>query len=193
MEAQLFEPGTIPDFTTASWYESRARAPHLEQEPHASRLRKTAEHVRDAIDFYDLATVVDLGSGDGGLLSLLDGIPCWGYDLQQSNVSGAVERAVDVRLGDILTGDLQWGDVAVATEVVEHLLDPSAFLQRVHAHSSVVVASSPWTETADSHYAFHAWAWDQDGYSDLFARNGWSVTRVDLVDMFQVITAVHSS
>lgn len=190
MEARLFAEGTVPDYTTPEWYADRDAAPHLEQEPHRSRLILTESHIRQAVKDYGVQSVVDLGSGDGGLLSLIRDIPSWGYDLQQTNVEASKARSVDVRYGDIVHGILQWGDLAVTTELLEHLIDPGAMVRRVAEHSKVIVASSPWAETPESHYAFHAWCFDRDGYKEMIERNGFDVVQQSSVDIFQVVTGV---
>lgn len=182
-EWQLFPPGTIPEWTTPAWYADRERAPHLEQGLHQGRLRLTAAMVRAA----NPADVVDLGAGDGGLLSLIRDIPAWGYDLQPTNLDGATERGVDVRYGDVVEGNIDWAELAVATEMLEHLVDPHRFVRRIADHARWIVASSPWTETGQSAYEFHTWCWDQDGYRALLEQAGFRVRRHETVDMFQVI------
>lgn len=196
-EWRLFPEDTVPECTLPAWYEGRARAPHLEEGAHRDRLLLAADMVRDAVDRFGVRSVVDLGSGDGGLLSLLQPFsfemdtPMWGYDLQRSNVTPAVlERNVDVRLGDVVAGEVEWGELAVATEMLEHLLDPHDFVRRVGAHSRVIVASSPFTETDQSHYEFHTWAFDMDGYRALIEQAGYHVERHETTSMFQVVLAV---
>lgn len=194
MQARLFAEGTIPEHATVEWYQSRERAPHLEEHPHIGRLHQAAELVHQAIAS-GAGSVVDFGAGDGGLLSLLANadrwadIAAWGYDLQPSNIEGARQRGVDVQLGDVLTGDIRWGDVAVATEMLEHLIDPHTFVRTIAGHSLFLVASSPAYETVDSHYAHHLWCWDMDGYRELVEQAGFTVTRHVLVDGFQVLLA----
>lgn len=189
-EWRLFPEGTIPEYTTPEWYEGRDHAPHLEQVGHRDRLMYTAAQVaHEAMNGH--RTLVDLGSGDGGLLSLLGpAIKAWGYDLQPSNVAAARRRGVDVRLGDVLTGDIEWGDVAVATEMLEHLIDPHGFVRMIAEHAKVLICSSPRLETADEHYEFHTWAWDSSGYRALVENNGWRVKRHTPVHGFQVLVAV---
>lgn len=187
-EWQLFEPGTIPECTTPEWYLDRERAPHLEQAPHVGRLQLTAELVREADPF----DVVDLGAGDGGLLSLIQNAVsnAWGYDLAPANLDGAKERGVDVRYGDVVAGDIEWGQLAVATEMLEHLVDPHGFVRRIAEHSKWIVASSPWAETGDNHYEFHVWAWDTAGYRALIEQGGFEVVAHKKDHFFQVILGV---
>jgi 2-polyprenyl-3-methyl-5-hydroxy-6-metoxy-1,4-benzoquinol methylase len=196
VEWRLFEPDTVPEWTTPGWYAGRERAPHLEQDFHQARLHKAAKFVEQAATDYGLRTVVDLGAGDGGLLSLLKtsdipGLKAWGYDLQRSNTDAAfAERGVDVYYGDITADHLEWGQVAVATELLEHLVDPRTFVRRIAEHSKVLVASSPAWETGDSHYEFHTFAWDYDGYRALLDQGGFDVIRHEDAGGFQVALGV---
>jgi hypothetical protein len=192
MQARLFEEGAIPAWTTPDWYAQRERAPHLEQPGHQGRLQLAAIYALRALEHPEARTVVDLGAGDGGLLSLLDIPDKWGYDLQPSNVQGALQRGVDVMLADVLHDPIAWGDVAIATEIIEHLIDPTGFLAMVAEHSRWLVASSPAFETAESHYAFHCWAWDQEGYAELIAGAGYRVIAHELTGDFQVLLAERS-
>lgn len=196
-EWRLFLEGEIPHCTTPEFYEGRARAPHLEEGAHRDRLLLAADMVRDAVDRFGVRSVVDLGCGDGGLLSLLQetsferDVPMWGYDLQRTNVNPAVlERGVDVRYGDAVNGEVEWADLAVCTEFLEHLLSPHEFVRRIGAHSRVIVASSPFTETDQSHYEFHTWAFDMAGYRALVEQAGFHIERHETTAMFQVLMAV---
>jgi 2-polyprenyl-3-methyl-5-hydroxy-6-metoxy-1,4-benzoquinol methylase len=192
---RLFEEGTTPPWTTAEWYAGRDRAPHVDEAVHRGRLDLAARMVRHAAHDLGLSTVVDLGCGDGGLLWLLDKVwpplDAWGYDLQQSNVTPAVaERGVDVRYGDVVSGEVEWAEIAVATEMLEHLVDPHAFVRRIAEHSKVLVASSPHTERPGNAYEFHTWAFDLEGYHELLEQAGFEVVAHETTGMFQVITGV---
>lgn len=190
IEHRLFAEGTVPEWTKPEWHALRDRAPHLEQSGHRPRLHAAAKFV-ETVWTPDM-TVVDLGAGDGGLLSLLEGIPVdrkWGYDLTPANINGALGRGQNVILGDCVDGIIEWGDIAIATEMIEHLLDPHTFIRRVAKHSQFLVASSPWTETRNAHYEFHTWAWDVGGYANLIESNGWSILGHITVSWFQVVLA----
>jgi hypothetical protein len=187
LQARLFEDGTVPVHTTAEWYASRERAPHLEEGLHRGRLLLCAEFVNTAIVEHAIQSVSDMGCGDGGLLSLINSAEAWGYDLQPSNVAGGKDRGVDVRLGSALADDVEWGELTVCTECLEHLVDPHAFLRRIP--SRFLVASSPATETAEHHYPFHTWAWDEAGYGAMLSAAGFRVERHEREGMFQVVLA----
>ena len=193
MEWRLFPEGTIPEYTTPEWYAGRLSAPHLEEPGHRERLIATAEVIIEL----NPSTVVDLGAGDGGLLSLLQAahISCWGYDLQQTNVDVAQNiRGVQVELHDIVNDFYSVGhgngDVAVATEMLEHLIDPHGFVDKIAQMYSIVVASSPWHETPNNHYEFHTFCWDLEGYRNLFESNGFEVVNQFIVQGAQIITGI---
>lgn len=199
MEAQLFEPGTIPECATPEWYAEREHAPHVDQPLHRPRLELAAELVTEAARDVDrgrgwFVTVSDLGAGDGGLLQLLSRLDlvCWGYDLQPSNVEAARRRHVDVTLVDVLAGQPVYGDIVVCTEMLEHLVDPHGFVKRLFDARSpqALVASSPHTETAESHYEYHLWAFDCEGYINMIEAAGWKVKTLRTTGMFQVVLAV---
>lgn len=190
-EWRLFDEGTIPECTTPEWYLSREHAPHLEQKSHRARLLLSANFVGQIAATSQLRTVVDLGSGDGGLLSLLGpALTVWGYDLMPANIAAAKDRDVDVRYGDVLHDPIEWGDIAVATEMLEHLVDPHGFVETIAAHCRALVCSSPWQERPGAAYEFHTWAWDFDGYRSMVEGGGWKVRTHQTAGPFQVVLAV---
>lgn len=191
-EYRLFKAGTIPEYTTPEWYASREAAHHLEEPGQRQRLMKTASILASVLFASGTRfSCVDLGAGDGGLLSLLGrNVEAWGYDLQPSNLDKASERGVDVRYGDVVNDDIEWGDIAIATEMLEHLVDPHEFVQKIGKNCKYLLASSPWNETEDNHYEFHTWAWDQAGYRALLEHGGFKVVRTALVFGFQIVLGV---
>ncbi|MDM4722760.1 methionine biosynthesis protein MetW [Micromonospora sp. WMMA1363] len=190
-EWRLFPAGTVPECTTAAWYRDREHAPHLEQDAHRARLMASAGFVALTAATRGYRTVVDLGAGDGGLLSLLGpAMTGWGYDLMPANLAAAKGRGVDVRYGDVLTDPIEWADIAVCTEMLEHLVDPHAFVRTVGEHARALVCSSPWQERPGTAYEHHTWAWDHEGYRMLVEQGGWVVQRQRSVGPFQVLLAV---
>jgi 2-polyprenyl-3-methyl-5-hydroxy-6-metoxy-1,4-benzoquinol methylase len=198
-EYRLFT-GDVADVSTFKFHEHRERAPHLEQGVHQGRLYKSYDFVREAVDRVEgrqvvPASVVDLGCGDGGLLSLISRLPwvnSWGYDFQPSNARGWEERNVKGYALNFVDDFENVGraDVYVMTEVLEHLTDPHGFVKKIHERGAQLIASSPWTEHAGSHDECHAWAWDQEGYKQLMWQAGFKVVRHETTGMFQVIHAV---
>jgi hypothetical protein len=135
-------------------------------------------------------SVCDLGAGDGGLLSLLPQVPRWGFDLQQSNVNAARARGETVSLLDVVNQPWSKGDVVIAAEFLEHLVDPHGMVRKIHdSGAEWLVASSPYTETIDSHYGFHTWAWDRAGYRFLLEDNGWDVKQQTTAWISQILLA----
>lgn len=189
VEDRLFPLGTVPEWTKPEWHAGRDRAPHLEQPGHVARLEKAAQVL--ARVWSPGKTVVDLGAGDGGLLSLLDIPPHakWGYDLTRANIEGAASRGQDVRLGDCVAGQIQWADIAITTEMLEHLIDPHHFLEIIRQNSEFLVASSPWNESKQDHYEFHTWAWNTEGYARMITEAGWQIIEHSTVSAFQIVLA----
>lgn len=204
MQWRLFDPADPPEWITPEWYAGREAAPHLEQEGHRERLLLTADMVRQALSLTGdpFAGVCDFGAGDGGLLSLLPEHIDYsiGFDLQPSNVDAALVRGITVNWQDVVTNWQQpqvWLDaqgesgVLVACEFLEHLLDPHEFVRRLYASPARhLVASSPYTETPESHYEYHTWAFDLDGYRALLEDAGWRVIRQETAWISQCLLAV---
>lgn len=188
-EWKLFD-GDPPEYTTVDWYAYRDHAPHLEEEGHRPRLLASAGMVAHAAFMWGLTTVVDLGAGDGGLLSLLGpALKGWGYDLAPANVEAARLRGVDVRYGDALGDAVEYGDIAVATEFFEHLVEPHQAAATIAGRCRALVASSPRVETDKAHYEFHTWAWDMPGYAAMLQGAGWRIVRHEPVGAFQIVLA----
>lgn len=199
MENRLFA-GKEAYVSTFDFHENRPRAPHLEQVLHRHRLELARDYVHQAINYLrvqdgiSLPTVTDLGCGDGGLLSILDpNVSAWGYDFCPANQAGWEERGVTASpLNFITAGSLNptavVGDVAVMTEVLEHLSRPHSVLRELsELKVRYLVASSPWTETLSLHDHCHAWCWDLSGYSEMMLDAGWAPVNHTTTGMFQVL------
>lgn len=123
-------------------------------------------------------SISELGCGDGSLLARIAysgvGARCWGYDLGLADIAYGRTRGLDLRYGDIVAGEgIEYGELIIASEVVEHIEDPEGFLRRLPGR--LLIVSSPASETGDWHNRIHAWAWDQEGYAELVTRSGWEV------------------
>jgi hypothetical protein len=159
-----------------------------------------------------LCDVSDLGCGDGGLLLLLKRIPdveAWGYDFAPANAPGWAERDIEAYATNVfdfsatngegtaglpINPEVMLGNVIVMTEVLEHLSHPHEVLAWLAAPTNggrgrYLVCSSPHTETAESHDACHAWAWDMVGYRAMIEAAGWEILVHDPVGMFQLVLA----
>ncbi len=177
--------------STREYHQDRERVDHLSQPWQSDRLHRAAAFIREA----NPASVVDLGCGDGGLLSLIRDIPSHGYDLQPSNADGWAERGVTGELVDVFNdrpADLKWAELAVMTEVLEHLDDPHGAVKWVGEHVKWVVASSPDNETPLEHehmHDCHIWGFDWPGFEELFTDAGFVIVDHAKVDWSQVLLA----
>lgn len=200
MQHYLYQGQPFP--FTPEWYRDRHHAPHLEQGVHRPRMQKVADlAVSSVVDFH-YGSVVDLGAGDGGMLQLIretaeaqkiEPPNMWGYDLMPANADFArYHRGVDIRFQDFDSDDIEWGDLVIVTECLEHLQRPENLVKRIFNNARGVIASSPSRETPQNHDECHAWVFDMDGYRALFRGAGFSV--VDHVEVrggydFQVLFA----
>lgn len=188
MEYRRFPPGQS-QVSTFEFHEHRERAPHLEQGAHRERLLTAAKFVKrwDGDDPRMDVKVIDLGCGDGGLVSeiMQMGIDVRGYDFQPTNVEGWIARGVD-QLCSAVNFVNDWGyisnaDLYILTEVLEHLEEPHEMVQRVADRGAALIASSPYHEHAGSIDACHNWAWDVPGYIAMLEANGMCVIGTELV------------
>jgi len=189
MEWKLFNKENI-DFVSSDWYKDRESAHHLEESTHIERLLITKDFVLKAINMGG-KTIVDLGCGDGGLLYLIKDEPykSWGYDLMPTNIDYAKNvRLVDARYTDFKNNDIEYADIAVMTEVLEHLEDPHKTIKNLP--SKFLIASSPYIENDESHYEYHLWAWDVEGYKELIENNGYKVIDTKLTEWSQILLCI---
>lgn len=188
-EWRLFDSDTA-HVSTAEFHADRHRAAHLEDPLHRPRLELAASFVLQAVEM-GAGSLSDLGCGDGGLLSLVQGhVAAWGYDFCPANTAGWAERGVRAEFLDVFGADrdrVAFGDITVVTEVLEHLTDPHGAVRWIGDHSRFIVASSPWTETDTAHDECHAWAFDLTGYLHLIKQGGFTVLHHERVGSFQVI------
>ena len=124
----------------------------------------------------------DVGAGNGGFLWELKKrhvVDAWGYDLMPENIEHAQKvYDVDVSFMDVTKGVLPFSDIVVATEILEHLVDPHGMVGQLRSVSRrFIVASSPAFETPVKHYEYHLWCWMADSYVRMFERAGWKILR----------------
>ena len=173
--------------STYDYHKDRERAPHLEQNWHRGRLFMAAKFIRKA----NPRSVVDLGCGDGGLLSLIKDIPSWGYDFCPANQEGWEERGVTAEFADVFNTDFEpkWGELVVMTEVLEHLENPHAVVEWVARNATYFVASSPLNERPEDHgdeLHEHLWAWDKEGFTEMIGKH-FTVMEWRSVDWNQIV------
>jgi 2-polyprenyl-3-methyl-5-hydroxy-6-metoxy-1,4-benzoquinol methylase len=201
-EHRLFDPAEPPEWLDPEWWRDREHCDHLGSPTgtHVARLREAANLAARAALMAECPAapyVVDLGAGDGALLSLLPRPlrkRSFGYDVINNDIIYAQRaRAVDVRPTANLFDDLDYpehplGPVVVLTEVLEHMADPHGFLAKLHARPEVryVVASSPHSETPEQHEWNHAWAWDCRGYLAMFRAAGFKGVEYHEVEWSQL-------
>lgn len=201
MEYRRFAPGESV-VSTFDYHKDRERAPHLEQPIHRWRLDTAAGMVEEFVSVYaplrQPTWIVDLGCGDGGLLSLLkrmlnqDLVTLNGYDFQPSNATGWSERGVNAWSLDFVSywDQVISADLYVMTEVLEHLEDPYQMLTNVHERGAAVVCSSPWVEGPGNIDGSHNWAWDVAGYNEMLVKTGFVPVKYATNEIFQVHLAI---
>jgi hypothetical protein len=202
-EHRLFDPAEPPEWLDPEWWRDREHCDHLGSPTgaHVARLREATNLAARAAlmaDYSAVPYVVDLGAGDGALLSLLPQplrSSSYGYDIIRADVQYATKvRDTDVSQRNIANEfDQQYftlplGPVVVLTEVLEHMADPHGFLAKLHERPEVryVVASSPHSETSEQHEWNHAWAWDCRGYLSMFRAAGFKGVEYHEVEWSQL-------
>ena len=177
MEYKLF---TEPRFHDAQFYKDIELANHWEQPGHGERLRMTFVRCAELLlEHPDIQTVSDWGCGNGRLLEELQRMfpqrRYYGCDLLPANVEDAKLRGYPVHYHDFVNDPTVTGNLAILTEVLEHLIDPHGLLKRLASYPDChwIVASSPANETKEEHYEFHSWVWTEWSYETMFSENGW--------------------
>ena len=178
---KLFE--APPDFISAEWYKDRAVSDHIHEAAHRGRIIRALADVCYLLDFdTENKTVGDFGCGNGGMLwrlkERMPDVESWGYDISPLAVEWATEKyGVKATVKDFINeDDLRFPDVAILTEVLEHLVEPVGLLRKLkNGNVRWVVATSPMWETQERHYEYHLWAWDGAGFKKLFAEAGYFI------------------
>jgi 2-polyprenyl-3-methyl-5-hydroxy-6-metoxy-1,4-benzoquinol methylase len=187
-----------PYFSTQEFHNDREAAPHIEQHGmQRDRLVLAAEFIKELINKHGITTVSDLCCGDGGLLEYLkpffeaNNVTAWGYDFQPANVRDAIyKRKVDVSFADVMNDDIEFGELSIMTECLEHFADPHAMVKRVSKNSDFFVISGPNGETPEAHYEFHTWGWSWPAYEKLLTNEQYKIVRHEESTIFQVMAGV---
>lgn len=184
-----------PHSHDAEWYKDREMADHINQEGHRPRLMQVQDLLLQILEQSPELTICDFGCGNAGLIreiqSKVNNV-IWGYDLQPSNIEDAHKKGNvnNVFYKDFIQdSDIKYPDIAICTEVLEHLVDPDAFLVKLLENGvKYVIASSPDYETPSYHAPFHLWVFNGNSYMDMFIDSGWDVI-LHHKDHFQYIVA----
>jgi hypothetical protein len=203
-EYRLFDPEDPPPWLDPEWWRDTPNCNHLAHPAgvHNARLEAVADLVVGLFIDRKVASAVDMGAGDGALLELVrsrgSGVaePIWGYEIIRDSVRYARDvRGVKVAHANVVAGrtdpdgPLDWGDLVICTEMLEHLADPHAWARTMAQNARWLIASSPWNETPRRHEDNHAWAWDAAGYREMLTAAGWEVREQRLVTWSQVVVA----
>jgi hypothetical protein len=117
----------------------------------------------------------------------------WGYDLLPANVKDAHSKgnSNNIFYQDFITNEvgIEYPNIAICTEVLEHLVNPDEFLKRLLDNGvQYIIASSPDYETPTYHAPFHLWVFNGDSYREMFEQAGWEVV-LHHKNFFQYIIA----
>jgi 2-polyprenyl-3-methyl-5-hydroxy-6-metoxy-1,4-benzoquinol methylase len=183
-----------PHSHDAEWYKDREAVDHINQSGHRPRLLTAHEYLDEILKTQTIQSVADFGCGNGGLMREIKranpDLEIWGYDLCPANVLEAKDRGSNVELVDfVLETDLKYPEVVICTEVLEHLVDPDAFLKKLLDNGvKYVIASSPNYETPTSHEDYHLWVFQDNSYGDMFTEIGFEVLKQEK-SLFQFVVA----
>lgn len=184
-----------PHSHDAEWYKDREVADHINQSGHRPRLMQVQDFLLQILEQFPDLTICDFGCGNAGLIREIESKvsnKIWGYDLCPANVEDAHEKGNkdNVFYKDfVIESDIEYPDVAICTEVLEHLVDPDTFIKKLLDNGvKFIIASSPDYETPDYHAPFHLWVFNGDSYKEMFVDAGWNVV-LHHKDYFQYIVA----
>ena len=190
MEHKFFDEPRCHD---TAFYDTRAAADHINQAASALRIHIAAAYAAYIARFHGVRSVGDFGAGTGGLLMLLqgsllpEGLRLYGYDLCPANVAVAQERGLDVVQRDFVNEGVEWPDLLVMTETVEHLVDPHGFLKRI-PRGTWAVFTVPLADDGKRHDKTHLWGWTEKSFPRMCMAAGFDVHIWDeMLDKFQVL------
>jgi len=183
-----------PHSHDAEWYMSRESADHINQSNHRPRLLKALNMLIELVGENKDYTICDFGCGNGGLIRTIEQHlknKIWGYDLCPANVNDSILKgSKNIFYKDfIIQNDLDYPDIAICTEVLEHLVDPDTFLKKLlNNNVKYIIASSPDYETPTHYEPYHLWVFNGNSYREMFESIGFHVLKHERIG-FQFILA----
>ena len=190
MENRFFEEPRCHD---RAFYDNRPAADHINQASSALRIHLAVGYAAYVVRFQKVRSVGDFGCGTGGGLMLLsrsllpEGVRLYGYDLCPANVEMARSRGLDVVRRDFVNEEVEWPELMIMTETLEHLIDPHGFLKRI-PRGTWVVLTVPLADDGKRHDTTHLWGWTEKSFPRMCAAAGFDVHRwEELMDKFQVL------
>lgn len=184
-----------PHSHDAEWYKYRDVADHINQINHRPRLIQVQEYLLELLENHPNYTICDFGCGNAGLIREIQSKvtnKLWGYDLCPANVNDAHQKgnSDNVFYKDFINdADINYPDIVICTEVLEHLVDPDSFIKKLLNNGvKYIIASSPDYETPNNHEPYHLWVFNGDSYKHMFIDAGWDVL-LHFKENFQYIIA----
>ena len=187
-----------PHSHDAEWYKDREVADHINESGHRPRLMQVLDFLLQILEQHPDLSICDFGCGNAGLIREIESKvsnKIWGYDLCPANVEDAATKGnQNVFYKDfVIEDDIMYPDIAICTEVLEHLVDPDTFIKKLLNNGvKFIIASSPDYETPSYHAPFHLWVFNGDSYKEMFVDAGWNVV-LHHKDYFQYIVAQSKS
>ena len=101
-----------------------------------------------------------------------------GFDISEASCQYARDvYGMDAKFADITSGETPPANIAILSEILEHLVSPRDFLTSIKEKYRWIVASSPAYESPSDHYEFHTWAWTGKSFSEMFEEAGYEVVK----------------
>lgn len=181
------------------FYKDREPADHINQAGyHRNRLITAIQIVLRAVSITPGASSIgDYGCGTAGLLNevrnQLPDLRYFGYDMSPQAIEfGRASYGLDTWLCDFTSKtscqypdyqhlvkskeELEYPDILVMTETLEHLVDPHTFVYGLrHTPVRTLVASVPDYEGPLGIGEHHLWAWTDDSFPNMFKEGGYTV------------------
>jgi 2-polyprenyl-3-methyl-5-hydroxy-6-metoxy-1,4-benzoquinol methylase len=170
-----------PHSHDAEWYLDREAADHINQPNHRSRLLKVQNYLLEILQQHPEYSICDFGCGNAGLIREIEikvSNEIWGYDLCPANIKDDNDKGSNnvYYLDFINEPTVKYPDIAICTEVLEHLVNPDEFITRLlNNNVKFIIASSPDYETPKNHDPYHLWVFNGDSYKDMFTDSGWKI------------------